>query len=110
MEREGRKEAEERKYKADDQTASRGMRMFLGCSRREKDGQKVPNTDAEKTSLKTLDVGERNVMISGQTLEMAPYITDLKNIKGAGGGKRLLEGGLDSPSKRARKFDELRDF
>ena len=110
MEREGRKEAEERRCKAEDQAASRGMKMFLGCSRRKKDGRKITEIYADKTSLKTLDVGERNVMISGQTLEMAPYITDLKNIKGAGGGKRLLEGGLDSPSKRARKFDDLRDF
>jgi hypothetical protein len=28
------------------------MRMFLGCIRREKDGRKVPDTDADKTSLK----------------------------------------------------------
>ena len=41
---------------------------------------------------------------------MASCINDKKDIKGAGGGKRLLEGGLDSPSKRARRFDDLKDF
>ena len=41
---------------------------------------------------------------------MVPAINDLKNNKGASGGKRLLEGGLDSPSKRARKFDDLKNF
>ena len=100
MEREGRKEAEEMRCKEEDQAASRGMKMFLGCSRRKKDGRKVTETYADKTSLETLDVGERNEMISGRTLEMASCINDKKDIKGAGGGKRLLEGGLDSPSKR----------
>ena len=110
MEREGKKEAEESRYKAEDQAASRGMKMFLGCNRRKEDGLRITEKDADETSLETLDVGEKKEMISGRTLEMASCITDKKDIKGAGGGKRLLEGGLDSPSKRARRFDDLKDF
>ena len=82
--------------------------MFLGCGKRRKDGRKVTETDADNTLLKTLDRRESSVMISGQTLEMVPTINDLN--KGLSGGKRLLEGGLDSPSKRARKYGDLKDF
>jgi hypothetical protein len=110
MEREGKKEAEERRCKVEDQAASRGMKMFLGCSKSKKDGLKITRKDADETSFETLDVGDKNEMISGRTLEMASGINDMKDIKGAGGGKRLLEGGLDSPSKRARRFDDLKDF
>ena len=47
-------------------------------------------------------------MTSERTLEMVPPKTELNII--ASGGKRLLEGGLDSPSKRAQKYIELKDF
>ena len=67
MEREGKKEAEERRCKAEDQAASRGMKMFLGCSRSKKDGRKITGKDADETSFETLDVGEQNE-ISGRTI------------------------------------------
>ena len=41
MEREGKKEAEERKCRTEDRAASRGMQMFLGCGKRMKDGRKI---------------------------------------------------------------------
>jgi hypothetical protein len=78
--------------------------MFLGCGKRMKDGRKIILSEAN-TSLKTL---ESDGMTSERTLEMVPPKNELNNI--ASGGKRLLEGGLDSPSKRARKYIELKDF
>jgi hypothetical protein len=113
MEREGNKEAERRKCEAEDQAASRGMRMFLGCGRKKEDGLRISEEYAKKTSLGTLDVddvGDVKEMITGRTLETASYKTVKKDIRGTGGGKRLLEGGLDSPSKRARKFEDLKYF
>ena len=76
IEREGQKEAEEGRCKVEDQAASRGMKMFLGCSRRKKDGRKISRIDADETSFETLDVGESKEMISGQTLAMASDIND----------------------------------
>jgi hypothetical protein len=34
LEREGKRETEAKKYKTEDEAASRGMRMFLGCSKK----------------------------------------------------------------------------
>ena len=103
MEREGKKEAEERKSKAEDETASRGMQMFLGCGKRMEDGQKTSRTKAI-----TLTSTESDGMTCGRTQEMVPPKNDLSSL--TCGGKRMLEGGLDSPNKRARKYEDLKDF
>ena len=78
MEREGRKEAEGRKYKAEDQAASRGMQMFLKCGKRLKDGQKIPRTEAK--TLKTLEQNESDEMTTGRTQEIVPPKNDLSSF------------------------------
>ena len=103
MEREGKKEAEERKSKAEDEAASRGMQMFLGCGKRMEDGQKTSRTKAI-----TLTSTESDGMTCGRTQEMVPPKNDLSSL--TCGGKRILEGGLDSPNKRARKYGDLKVF
>ena len=103
MEREGRKDAEERKCRAEDHAASRGMQMFLGCSKRLKDGRKISRSEA-KTLEQSISVG----MTTGQTQEIVPPKNDLSSF--TYWGKRMLEGGLDSPSKRARVYNNLKDF
>ena len=100
MDREGRKYAEERKCRAEDHAASRGMQMFLGCGKRMKDGQKIPRTEAK--TLKTLEQNESDEMTTGRTQEIVPPKNDLSSF--TYGGKRMLEGGLDSPSKSARVY------
>ena len=103
MEREGKKEAEERKSKAEDEAASRGMQMFLGCGKRMEDGQKTSRTKAI-----TLRSTESDGMTCGRTQEIVPPKNDLSSL--TCGGKRILEGGLDSPNKRARKYGDLKVF
>jgi hypothetical protein len=41
MERDGEREAEDRKKKAEDEAASRGMLMFLGCGRKLEEGRRI---------------------------------------------------------------------
>jgi hypothetical protein len=106
MEREGRKDAEDRKCRAEDHAASRGMQMFLGCSKRLKDGRNIPRTEAK--TLKTLEQNKSVGMITGRTQEKVPPKNELSSY--AYGGKRMLEGGLDSPNKRARVYNDLKDF
>jgi hypothetical protein len=95
--REGKKEAEERRYRAEDHAASRGMQMFLGCGKRRKDGYTMPGTIAENTSLKTLNGRYCNVLISGQTLEMVPTLNDLNKV--ARGARDCWRGHWIVPAK-----------
>ena len=64
MEREGKREAEDRKNKAED--ASRGMLMFLGCGKRLEDGR----TDSRRQKTKVLTLQERDGRTNGRIQEI----------------------------------------
>jgi hypothetical protein len=97
---EGRKrEAEAMKYKTEDEAASRGMRMFLGCSKNRNDSV-MENLLLKAKTWRKLESDDRT---TGQTLE----IDSPKQSNFLCGGKWRREGGLDSPSKRANTFCDL---
>ena len=83
MEREGKKEAEERMSKAEDEAASMGMVMFLGCGKRLEDGQTISRTKAV-----TLRSKESDRMTNGRIQEIVPPKNDLSSL--TCGGKRML--------------------
>ena len=66
MEREGKREAEDRKNKAED--ASRGMLMFLGCGKRLEDGR--TDSRKQKTKVLTLKLQERDGRTNGRIQEI----------------------------------------
>jgi hypothetical protein len=77
MEREGKREAEVMKYKTEDEAAFRGMRMFLGCSKKRNDSF-TKNLLLKAKTLRKLE--------SGRTLEVDSPKGRLSNI--LFGGKR----------------------
>ena len=100
MEREGKREAEAMKYKTEDEAASRGMRMFLGCSKKRNDSL-TENLLLKAKTWRKLESDDRT---TGRTLELdSPKLSNMLC-----GGKRRQEGGLDSPSKRAKTFCDLK--
>ena len=102
MEREGKRKAEAMKYKTEDEAASRGMRMFLGCSKKRNDSL-TENLLLKAKTWRKLESDDRT---TGRTLELdSPKLSNMLC-----GGKRRQEGGLDSPSKRAKTFCDLKKF
>ena len=102
MESEGKKEAEARQYRNEDEAASRGMRMILGCG-----GERKENlTDNLLLKAKTLMILKSDERTTGRTLEVESPVLRLNKL--TCWGKRQQEGGVESPSKRARTFDNLK--
>ena len=96
MEREGKREAKAMKYKTEDEAASRGMRMFLGCSKKRNDSL-TENLFLKAKTWKKLESDDRT---TGRILELdSPKLSNILC-----GGKRRQEGGLDSPVRGRNRF------
>ena len=87
MEREGKKDAESLRIKSEDEVASKGMRLFLGCGERSQDGlnDTLPKAETE-SKFKSDD------RTTGWTQEIPTPKGRLYDL--SSGGKRRQEGGM----------------
>jgi hypothetical protein len=92
-EREGNREAKAIKNKEENEAASRGMMMFLGC------GKRVKDSLTENVKAKTLRLLESDNRTNGRTLERGCVVLNLiKNLTELGLTKEgMMKSAINTP-------------